>query len=90
MFTALDHMFLDVDQISDQCVIQETDSAFVTKPGTAGDRFNLGYRQIWLHAMRDYCKMLAEPKKKKKDLLAKVRGRKANETVLYELAAFAY
>lgn len=34
--------------------------------------------------------MLAELKKKKKDLLAKVRGKKANKTVLYELAAFAY
>jgi hypothetical protein len=40
--------------------------------------------------MRDYCKILAEPKKKKKDLLAKVEGGKADETALYELAALAY
>jgi hypothetical protein len=40
--------------------------------------------------MRHYRKMLVEPKKKKKDLLVKVGGREADETILCEFAALAY
>ena len=40
--------------------------------------------------MRHYRKMPVEPKKKKKDLLAKVGGGEADETVLCEFAALTY
>ena len=89
VFTTLEDSFRDMNQISDQCVIQEAYSAFAAKPGMGGDRFDLGYRQIWLYAMRHYRKMPVEPKKKKKDLLAKVGSGKADETVLCEFAALA-
>jgi hypothetical protein len=80
-------LFLATNQISDQCVIQEADSAFAAKPGMGENRFDLGYRQIWLYAIQHYRKMPVEPKKKKKDLLAKVASGKADETVLCEFAA---
>jgi hypothetical protein len=75
VFTALDNCFSNASQTSDQCIIQEADSTFAVKPGTAGDYFDLYYRQIWLGAMRKYPKVPVKRKKKKKGLLAKVGGR---------------
>jgi hypothetical protein len=39
--------------------------------------------------MQHFCEMLAEQKKRKKDLLAKVGCRKADEIVLHKFAALA-
>jgi len=90
VFTALDNCFSNASQTSDQCIIQEADSTFAVRPGTSGDYFDLYYRQIWLGAMRKYPKVPVKRKKKKRDLLAKVGGGEADETVLCEIAALAY
>jgi len=89
VYTAMEQSFSDVNQVSDQCLLQEADSTFTVTPGNAGDRFDLGYRQIWLYAMRHFREMPVEPKKKKKNLLAKPGARRADETVLCEFAALA-
>jgi hypothetical protein len=87
-YTLEHHMFSEVNQQWDQCVIQESEHTFVSHPGSPADRVDLGIRQIFFSAMRNYLDMPAEPKRK--NLLAKSRSKKADKKVLYEFAALAY
>ena len=57
--------------------------------GTEDDRFELGYRQLWLYAMRHYHELPAEPKKTKA-LLAKAGNAVADEATLHEFAILAH
>ena len=71
--TALERKFPYTDEAGDQYVIEVADSTFVDRSGRAVGRFDLGYRHLWLFAMRDYREMPMDAKKKSKDLLAKAR-----------------
>jgi Protein of unknown function (DUF3723) len=86
---ALQRKFLHTNETDDQCVLEIAESTFVDKPGAAADPFNLGYRQLWLFAMRHYREMPAEAKKKGKDLLAKAEVKRVDEKVLSEFASLA-
>ena len=75
------------------CSISRTEdrkvTSFIVRSGTAADRLDWGYRQLWLFAMRHYRDMPTEARKMKKDLLAKPGVEKADEQVLSEFAALA-
>ena len=86
---ALQQMFSDVNQRTDQCVIQESESRFVFRPGSLADRVDFGRRQIWIGAMRDYLEIPAQRKKARNDLLAKPTNN-LSETALCKFAALAY
>jgi hypothetical protein len=85
--SAIDDAFSDANHRAGQCVVQESESSCVFRPGSLADRVDLGRRQIWMFAMRDYPQMPAEPKKK--NLLTKPASEKADEIVLCEFAALA-
>ncbi|KZL65378.1 hypothetical protein CT0861_10703 [Colletotrichum tofieldiae] len=82
----LDEMFQDTNQQTDQCILQVSQTAYVTVPGDAATRFDLGCRQLWLAAFREFRELPADVKKK--DVLAKAR-RKADEITLFEFASLA-
>lgn len=85
--SALEGIFSDVNQETDRCLIQQSESTFVSIPGSKSDRVELGCRQIWISAMRNYLEM---PSQKEEDnLLAKPRS-EPNEYILYEFASLAY
>ncbi|KAF1970799.1 hypothetical protein BU23DRAFT_537524 [Bimuria novae-zelandiae CBS 107.79] len=46
--------FSDAAQAKGSCVIQAAESRFVTRSAAAEDCLELGYRQVWMCAMRDY------------------------------------
>ncbi|KAK2051942.1 hypothetical protein LY76DRAFT_527608, partial [Colletotrichum caudatum] len=50
----LDEMFQDTNQQADQCIVQASKTAYVTVPGDAATRFDLGCRQLWLAAFREF------------------------------------
>lgn len=76
------------DHPTGRVIHQETESSLVTRPGTLNDCFELGYRQLWLYAMRHYPELPAEPKKNK-CLLAKPGNAAADEAVLHDFAILA-
>ncbi len=84
----LKQLFADSYPKTDQCMIQVSDTTYVEAPGNAETRLDLGCRQLWLAAFREYRDLPAEPQKKK-ELLAKSR-KEADETVLFGLASLAF
>ncbi|KJZ70775.1 hypothetical protein HIM_09825 [Hirsutella minnesotensis 3608] len=82
----LEEIFSDTDQQSDSCIIQLSDTSFGSVAGNVETRLDLGIRQLWLAAFRNFRDLPAA--KQKKDILA-VSRTKADETVLYELASLA-
>ncbi|KAK1712146.1 hypothetical protein BDP67DRAFT_405004, partial [Colletotrichum lupini] len=50
----LDEMFLDSHQQPDLCIVQLSPTGYVTVPGDAATRFDLGCRQLWLAAFREF------------------------------------
>lgn len=83
----LTQLFADSNQKTDQCVIQVSNTTYAEVPGNAVIRLDLGCRQLWLAAFREYRDLPAEPQKKNK-LLAKSR-KEADETVLFGIASLA-
>lgn len=55
--------------------------------GTWDERLDLGYRVLWLFAMRHYPQMAKDTRRD--GLLAKAPSKKADEAVVYEMAALA-
>ena len=88
IFSALKESFKDANQVARECILQQSESVFVVRPGAVSDRFELGYRQLWLYAMRHFRQMAKDPKKNK--LKAKPRVERANEAVLVEFGALAF
>ncbi|KDN65750.1 putative conserved hypothetical protein [Colletotrichum sublineola] len=86
VLSRLDEMFQDTNQQADQCIVQVSQTAYVTVPGDEATRFDLGSRQLWLAAFRDFRELPADVRKK--DVLAKARKR-ADETTLFEFASLA-
>jgi hypothetical protein len=87
VYTALRQKFPYANQTGDQYVLEVAENSFVDKPGLAIDRFDLGYRILWIFAMRHYPGVPRDSKKK--NLLAKAGVERADEKVLSELAALA-
>ncbi|OAQ60878.1 hypothetical protein VFPPC_01919 [Pochonia chlamydosporia 170] len=82
----LNQRFTNANQREDQCIIQLSETTFTSVAGDINTRLDLGIRQLWLAAFRNYKELPADTQKK--DLLA-VSRTKANETVLHELASLA-
>ncbi|RDL36214.1 uncharacterized protein BP5553_06826 [Venustampulla echinocandica] len=85
--SALEDAFKDANYRAGQCVIQESESTCVFRPGSLADRVDLGRWQMWIYAMRNYPQVPAEPKKK--NLLAKPASEKADEIFPCEGAILA-
>ncbi|KAF2647755.1 hypothetical protein K491DRAFT_614063 [Lophiostoma macrostomum CBS 122681] len=85
--SALERIFSDANQETDRCIIQQSESTFISIPGNRSDRLELGVLQIWIGAMRDYLEML--PEKEDDSLVAKPRSQ-PNERIGYEFASLAY
>lgn len=85
--SALERIFSDANQETDRCIIQQSESTFISIPGNRSDRLELGVLQIWISAMRDYLEML--PEKEDDSLVAKPRSQ-PNERIRCEFASLAY
>lgn len=83
----LEQIFSDVGQEQDRCIIQVSEGSSITVAGHSAARLDLGCRQLWLAAFRDYRDLPPEPKKK--DLLAKSR-KSTDETILFSFASLAF
>ena len=82
-------LFTDVNQTSHSCKYQVSASKIETSPETVADRLNLGYRQTWIIAMRDYGGIRSRGRKPTKDRLAKAMIGE-NEKTLCDFGASAY
>ncbi|KAL4810572.1 hypothetical protein BDV18DRAFT_47 [Aspergillus unguis] len=75
------------DASNGECLIQTSETRFRQHPGSQANRAELGYRQLWLYAMRHYPKI---PKESKNDnLVAKPGCEKADEMILHDMAILA-
>lgn len=83
---ALKQGFTDANQREDQCIIQLSETTFTSVAGDINTRLDLGIRQLWLAAFRNYKELPADTQKT--GLLA-VSRTKADQTVLHELASLA-
>jgi hypothetical protein len=86
--TLRDH-FTDVGQNTETCLIQVSNSGFVSIPGDAADRLDLGYRQVWLCAMRHYPGI---PPKRKQAVTGRLADAAVSDdqTALSELGTLAH
>jgi hypothetical protein len=85
VYTAFQRSFTYPNPVDNQYTLEVAESTFVVKPGRV-DRLNIGYRHMWLYAMRHYREIPTEAKKK---LLAKVVVERADENILSALAFLA-
>ncbi|KAH0563187.1 hypothetical protein GP486_002246 [Trichoglossum hirsutum] len=69
IYTAMKDIYCDKDQIPGTYVTQDTESTYSLRIGRREDRLYLGYRQIWIFAMRNYHQM--PRRRKKKNVLMK-------------------
>ncbi|KAF3031188.1 hypothetical protein E8E12_001208 [Didymella heteroderae] len=81
--------FTDVNQKTDSCIIQVSENSFLRRPGSAAERLDLGYRVVWLSAMRHYPDVLPQWMRGGENHLAKAACT-GNDAVLRELAILAY
>jgi hypothetical protein len=85
--SALERIFSDANQETDRCIIQQSESNFISIPGNKSDRLELGVLQIWISAMRDYLEM--PPDNDDDTLVAKPRSQ-PHERIAYGFASLAY
>jgi hypothetical protein len=86
---SLKNYFTDVNQDSQSCKFQVSASKFETRSGTPADRLDLGYRQTWIMAMREYRAIPSRGRKATGDRLAKAVT-STNEKTLCEFGALTY
>lgn len=72
---------------SGQCLIQTSETGSRQYLDPQADHAELGYRQLWLYAMRHYPNLAKEPESE--DRVAKPSCEKADETALYDMAILA-
>jgi hypothetical protein len=87
LYTTMGHMFRPTDSDGEEYLIQVSESRFRRVTGTWDERLDLGYRVLWLFAMRHYPQMAKDSRRDV--LLAKAPSEKADEAVIYEMAALA-
>jgi hypothetical protein len=76
------------DHGAGESLIQTSESTFRRQRATDVERFETGYSQVWLFAMRHYTLMPPDPKKED-DLLAKPARAKPDRRAIYEMAELA-
>ena len=64
-------------------------ASFCSQAAGDSERLDLGYRQLWLYAMRNY-DLMPQPTKNDAELLAKSNRPEVDERVLYEMAELAH
>lgn len=72
---------------SEECPIQTSEASFRRTANGEADQFELGYRQVWLFAMRHYPDMPKKPTTP--NIIAKSNRGKADEAILHAMAALA-
>lgn len=72
---------------TDEYPIQTSEASFCQTADRQADQFELGYRQVWLFAMRHYPDMPKEPTTQ--NIVAKSNRGKADEAILHGMAALA-
>ncbi|KAJ5713569.1 uncharacterized protein N7483_010750 [Penicillium malachiteum] len=80
------HHFMATD--NQICSIQTAEFSFRSLCTSSSDRLDLGYRQLWLYAIRHYM-AIPLPAKNDEDLLVKPDRGKLDERALYEMAKLA-
>ena len=77
-----------VDTGDEEALIQTSESSFRRQAASDADRLDLGYRQLWLYAMRHY-KSMPPPARSEDELLVKRDRGELDERVLFEMAGLA-
>ncbi|KAF7136920.1 hypothetical protein CNMCM5793_006582 [Aspergillus hiratsukae] len=76
-----------VDPNNGDCLIQTSETDFRHQRASQSDRAEVGYRQLWLYAMRHYPQI---PREQRNDnLVAKPGYEKADEMILHDMAVLA-
>ncbi|KAJ5216815.1 hypothetical protein N7468_009823 [Penicillium chermesinum] len=85
--SAMRAAFLPSDPDSARFPIQISESEFRECSNTHVDHAELGYRQLWLYAMRHYPRL--SKKRQKKDHIAKPQHETVDDMTLYDMAILA-
>lgn len=87
IWNTMKHMFVDTASESNG-LIQTSAYSFRQQVASGSERLDIGYRQLWLYAMRNY-DLMPQPTKDDAELLAKPSRREVDERVLYDMAELA-
>ncbi|CBF84445.1 hypothetical protein AN9021.2 [Aspergillus nidulans FGSC A4] len=87
IWNTMKHMFVGTAD-EDYGIVQTSEFSFRRQTAGNNERLDLGYRQLWLYAMRNY-RLLPQPAKEEEELLVKPSRREADDRVLYEMAELA-
>ena len=85
--SAMKGIFKPADSAGGEYPIQTSETGFRQYTDSQADYAELGYRQLWLYAMRHYPNLARESESD--DLVAKPNYEKADETALYNMAVLA-
>ena len=85
--SAMRAAFLSFDPANARFLIQTSETGFRRYAYSQADPAELGYRQLWLYAMRHYPRLSRKPQKK--DPAAKPNREVADQTILYDMAVLA-
>lgn len=88
--SALVHYFQKRVPGDNTCLIQTSESSFRRQPGSEEERLAIGYRQIWMYAMRHYPAMAKDIKDEARSKTAQAKGEaRPDEHVVYNMAILA-
>ena len=85
--SALRNCFLKENLTAKQFLIQESETTFTYRPGSAAEHIDAACRQVWIAAMRDWFEIPADSKKEGQLINP---PRKANPGVLDKFVSLAY
>ncbi|KAI3014543.1 hypothetical protein CBS147347_11449 [Aspergillus niger] len=87
---ALVHYFRKRARGDTTCFIQTSESTFRRQLGSEEERLAMGYRQIWMYAMRHYPAMARDIKDEARSKMAQAKGEaRPDEHVVYNMALLA-
>ncbi|KAJ6070728.1 hypothetical protein N7467_012047 [Penicillium canescens] len=89
IWETMKRMFIPSSEGERECFIQTTARCFRRTRFEDIKSFELGYRQLWLYAMRNYF-LMPRVSEKNDELLAKPDRAKADKKILYEMAELAH
>ncbi|KAF5857599.1 hypothetical protein ETB97_005528 [Aspergillus alliaceus] len=75
------------DRANEGCLIQTSETNSRRQQGSSEDQREIGYRQVWMYAMRNYPEMAKDVQSLK--VKAKPTRAKADERIVYDMAALA-
>jgi hypothetical protein len=88
-FASLRCRFTDVGQHPNHCIFQVSETQFETRPGNLDYRQEVGYRTVWISAMRNCLEISPKENKRGRDRLAK-NSYKEDEIVDCRFGRLAY